>query len=222
MHGVNRVGPGRVVVSPSRPLRNERLPFVASRGRDGPSPRRHGALRPLPIRVPAHSSDRGVCIAGTRHWMFICCLYIGYPIYTRVTRLSSPTPAGYRERGQTRGERGHGPQGARPHPQGDVRPAGPAHPGAPNPLPSAHCLPTEPHPQAPPPPPPPPPPPFPLRPFAIRAGSAYSAAPASCRGGRRGRRGRRAKMRSQPSGSCKYVCLLPDAAGGCPGERGPR
>ena len=66
LHGSIRVGPGgpgRIVVSPSRSLRSVRLPFLVSRGRDRASPRPHGVLRPHSIH--AHSSDRGVCGAGT-------------------------------------------------------------------------------------------------------------------------------------------------------------
>ena len=64
LHGGIRVGPGQVVVSPSRSLRNVRLTILLPRGRDRAClARRHGVLHQPSIN--AHSSDRGVCGAGT-------------------------------------------------------------------------------------------------------------------------------------------------------------
>ena len=56
LHGGIRVEPGRVVVSPDRPLRNEWLPFIVSRGTDGglstAARRASVALYPYPLLRP--------------------------------------------------------------------------------------------------------------------------------------------------------------------------
>ena len=63
LHGGIRVGPGRDVVASSRPLGNERLPFIVPRGQ-----RSGGTACFVRGKIYAHSSDGGdgkVCGAGT-------------------------------------------------------------------------------------------------------------------------------------------------------------
>ena len=67
LHGSIRVGPGRTAVPQSRRPRSVRLPSLVPRSRDRASPRRHSVLSPHSI--DAHSSDLGVCDAGTTFFL---------------------------------------------------------------------------------------------------------------------------------------------------------